>query len=87
MASSFIGVLRFLDEEDVILSVKDGENVFVKYSSIIFGCFLAFFLLNVLNSSYSTVLEMIKTEFNLTYTMSGALMSSYFVGYMVGQIP
>ena len=70
-----------------MLSVKDGENVLVKYSSIIFGCFLAFFLLNVLNSSYSTVLEMIKTEFNLTYTMSGALMSSYFVGYMIGQIP
>jgi NNP family nitrate/nitrite transporter-like MFS transporter len=40
-----------------------------------------------LKTSYSTVLELIKKEFALTYTMSGALMSSYFVGYTIGQIP
>jgi len=40
-----------------------------------------------LNSSYSIVLELIKTDLALTYTMSGALMSSYFVGYTIGQMP
>jgi nitrate/nitrite transporter NarK len=69
------------------LPEKDAENTLRQYSSIIFGCFLAFFFLNVLNASYSTVLELIKTELTLTYTMSGALMSSYFVGYTIGQIP
>lgn len=69
------------------MPVKDGKNALVKNSSIIVGGALAFFFLNVLNSSYSTVLELIKTELTLTYTMSGALMSSYFVGYTVGQIP
>ena len=56
-------------------------------SQIVVGGVLAFFSLNVLNSSYSTVLELIKGELALTYTMSGALMSSYFVGYTIGQIP
>lgn len=69
------------------MPVTDWENALAQYSSIIVGGFLAFFFLNVLKSSYSTVLELIKTELSLTYTMSGALMSSYFVGYTVGQIP
>ncbi len=55
--------------------------------SILVGGFLAFFFLNLLNSSYSIVLELIKTDLALTYTMSGALMSSYFVGYTIGQVP
>jgi nitrate/nitrite transporter NarK len=59
----------------------------VGYAPILVGGFLAFFFLNILNSSYSTVLELIKSELVLTYTMSGALMSSYFVGYTIGQIP
>ena len=54
---------------------------------ILFGGFLAFFFLNVLNSSYSTLLSLIKEDFSLTYTMSGALMSGYFAGYTLGQIP
>ncbi len=55
--------------------------------SILVGGCLAFFFLNLLNSSYSIVLELIKTDLALTYTMSGALMSSYFVGYTIGQVP
>jgi NNP family nitrate/nitrite transporter-like MFS transporter len=66
---------------------KEAKNTPIEYALIVSGGFLAFFFLNVLNSSYSTVLEMIKSELALTYTMSGALMSSYFVGYLMGQIP
>ncbi|TEU11895.1 MFS transporter [Candidatus Bathyarchaeota archaeon] len=54
---------------------------------ILAGGFLAFLSLTVLNSSYSTVMVLIKEELSLSYTMSGALMSSYFVGYAMGQIP
>ena len=54
---------------------------------ILVGGTLAFFSLNVLNSSYSTVMALIKEELALSYTMSGALMSAYFVGYTAGQIP
>jgi len=54
---------------------------------ILAGGFLAFFSLNVLNSSYSTVLALIKADLGLTYTMSGALMSAFFAGYTMGQIP
>jgi nitrate/nitrite transporter NarK len=54
---------------------------------IIAGGFLAFFFLNILNSSYSTVMALIKEDLSLSYTMSGALMSAYFVGYTMGQIP
>jgi len=58
-----------------------------RHSRIFIGGFLAFFFLNILNSAYSTFLGMIKDELALTYTLSGALMSSYFVGYTMGQIP
>lgn len=54
---------------------------------ILVGGFTAFFFLNVLNSSYSTVMALIKEELSLSYTMSGAVMSAYFVGYTLGQIP
>jgi nitrate/nitrite transporter NarK len=54
---------------------------------VIAGGFLAFFFLNILNTSYSTVMALIKEELSLSYTMSGALMSAYFVGYTMGQIP
>lgn len=54
---------------------------------ILLGGFLAFFFLNILNSSYSTLLALIKEDLALTYTMSGALMSGYFAGYTLGQIP
>jgi len=54
---------------------------------ILVGGFTAFFFLNILNSSYSTVMALIKDELSLSYTMSGALMSAYFVGYTLGQIP
>lgn len=54
---------------------------------ILVGGFTAFFFLNVLNSSYSTVMALIKADLGLSYTMSGALMSAYFTGYALGQIP
>ena len=54
---------------------------------VLAGGFTAFFFLNILNSSYSTVMAPIKDELSLTYTMSGALMSAYFVGYTLGQVP
>jgi nitrate/nitrite transporter NarK len=54
---------------------------------ILAGGFIAFCLLHVLNNSYSTVVALIKEELSLSYTMSGALMSAYFTGYTIGQIP
>jgi len=54
---------------------------------ILVGGFIALLFLNILNSAYSTVLSLIKDELSLSYTLSGALMSSYFVGYSMGQIP
>jgi nitrate/nitrite transporter NarK len=55
--------------------------------SIIIGGFLALCFLSILNTAYSTVLKLIKEEFKLSYTFSGALMSSYFIGYTLGQVP
>lgn len=62
------------------------EGLF-RHTRIFIGGFLAFFILNTLNSAYSTFLGMIKDELSLSYTLSGALMSSYFIGYAIGQIP
>ncbi|MEM2110625.1 MAG: MFS transporter [Candidatus Bathyarchaeia archaeon] len=58
------------------------ENV-----GILAGGFTALFFLSALNSAYSTVLSMIKSELSLSYALSGFLMTSYFVGYALGQIP
>lgn len=63
-----------------------GVGVF-RHRRIIVGGFLALATLNLMNSAYSNVLETIKAEMGLSYTQSGALMSAYFVGYMLGQIP
>jgi nitrate/nitrite transporter NarK len=40
-----------------------------------------------MKSAYSNILESIKIDLSLTYTQTGALMSAYFVGYGLGQIP
>jgi len=58
-----------------------------EHAPLLIGGFVALCFLNILNSAYSTVLAIIKDELTLSYTMSGALMSSYFVGYTMGQIP
>ncbi len=57
------------------------------FNKVLLGGFLAFFFLNILNTAYSNVLALIKEELTLSYTFSGALMSSYFIGYTIGQIP
>ena len=59
----------------------------LRHRRVIVGGFLALTTLNLMNSAYSNVLETIKAEMDLSYTQSGALMSAYFVGYMLGQIP
>lgn len=43
--------------------------------------------LSIMNTAYTNVLDEIKNELVLNYTWSGALMSGYFVGYTLGQIP
>jgi nitrate/nitrite transporter NarK len=48
---------------------------------------MALATLSVMNSAYSNILETIKSDLALNYTQSGALMSAYFLGYMMGQIP
>lgn len=67
--------------------IEDSWKTLSAHAGILLGGFLALCFLNILNSAYSTVLVLIKEEFSLSYTLSGALMSSYFVGYTIGQIP
>lgn len=43
--------------------------------------------LSIMNTAYTNVLDDIKNELILSYTWAGALMSGYFVGYTIGQIP
>jgi nitrate/nitrite transporter NarK len=62
-------------------------NNLLRHPGVIFGGFLALTVLAIMNSAYSYVLGSIKGELLLSYTESGALMSAYFTGYMVGQIP
>ena len=57
------------------------------YSGILLGGFTALTILSIMNSGYSYVLDLIKTELKLNYTQSGALMSAYFIGYTLGQLP
>lgn len=66
---------------------KDPMGGLSAHAKLLLGGFVALCSLNVLNSAYSTVLAIIKEELAISYTLSGALMSSYFVGYTVGQIP
>ena len=64
-----------------------GEGSLRRNAGVLAGGFLAFFSLNILNTSYSIVMTLIKADLDLTYTMSGALTSVYFVGYAIGQVP
>lgn len=66
---------------------KDPMGGLSAHAKLLLGGFVALCSLNVLNSAYSTVLAIIKEELAISYTLSGALMSSYFVGYTIGQIP
>ncbi len=59
----------------------------LKHPLVLLGGFLALTVLGIMNSAYSYVLTSIKGELGLSYTESGALMSAYFVGYTLGQIP
>ncbi len=62
-------------------------NSLLRHSGVLFGGFLALTVLAIMNSAYSYVLGSIKDEMALSYTESGALMSAYFSGYTIGQIP
>ena len=62
-------------------------NNLLRHPGVLFGGFLALTVLSIMNSAYSYVLGSIKGELLLSYTESGALMSAYFTGYTVGQIP
>lgn len=59
----------------------------LKLRSLLIGGFIALLFLNLINSSYSTILTLIKKDLSLSYMMSGALTSFYFIGYTMGQIP
>jgi MFS family permease len=63
-----------------------GKN-FKRNFNVLAGGVFAFFSLNILNTSYSIVLSLVKTDLTLSYTESGALTSIYFIGYALGQIP
>jgi nitrate/nitrite transporter NarK len=64
-----------------------GLGSVLKKPGIIFGGFLGLATLSIMNTAYTNVLDEIKNELVLNYTWSGALMSGYFVGYTIGQIP
>lgn len=59
----------------------------LKYPNILFGGFFALMTLSIMKSAYSNILDSIKIDLALTYTQTGSLMSAYFVGYGLGQIP
>lgn len=62
-------------------------NGVFRYPTIILGGLLALATLTTMNTAYSNVIDLIKTELALNYTQTGALMSAYFLGYAMGQIP
>ncbi len=64
-----------------------GLRSVLKRPGIIFGGFLGLATLSIMNTAYTNVLDDIKSELVLNYTWAGALMSGYFVGYIIGQIP
>jgi nitrate/nitrite transporter NarK len=64
-----------------------GLKSVLKKPGILFGGFLGLATLSIMNAAYTNVLDSIKTDLALTYTWTGALMSAYFVGYTLGQIP
>ena len=64
-----------------------GLSSVLKKPGILFGGFLGLATLSIMNTAYTNVLDEIKSELILNYTWSGALMSGYFVGYTLGQIP
>lgn len=59
----------------------------LKKSNILFGGTLSLATLSIMNTAYTNILDSIKSELFLNYTWTGALMSSYFIGYTLGQIP
>jgi nitrate/nitrite transporter NarK len=59
----------------------------LRYPGVLLGGFIALATLSVMNSAYSNVLDTIKAEMVLSYSQAGALMSAYFTGYAIGQIP
>lgn len=64
-----------------------GLRSVLRKPGIIFGGFLGLATLSIMNTAYTNVLDDIKNELVLNYTWAGALMSGYFVGYTIGQIP
>jgi len=64
-----------------------GLRSVLKKPRILFGGFLGLATLSIMNAAYTNVLDSIKSDLALTYTWTGALMSAYFVGYTIGQIP
>jgi NNP family nitrate/nitrite transporter-like MFS transporter len=64
-----------------------GLRSVLKKPGILFGGFLGLATLSIMNAAYTNVLDSIKADLSLTYTWTGALMSAYFVGYTLGQIP
>ena len=64
-----------------------GLSSVLKKPGILFGGFLGLATLSIMNAAYTNVLDSIKSDLALTYTWTGALMSAYFIGYTLGQIP
>ncbi len=64
-----------------------GLGSVLKKPRILFGGFLSLATLSLMNAAYTNVLDSIKLDLGLTYTLTGALMSAYFIGYTLGQIP
>ncbi len=64
-----------------------GLGSVLKKPRILFGGFLSLATLSMMNAAYTNVLDSIKLDLGLTYTLTGALMSAYFIGYTLGQIP
>ena len=65
------------------MSALDRLRSLLRHPLVLLGGFLALTVLGIMNSAYSYVLTSIKEDLGLSYTESGALMSAYFVGYLL----
>lgn len=60
----------------------------MRYSWVVLVlCSIGSLYLGAVNSAYPPILLLIKEELRLTYTESGMLITAYFTGYTMGQIP
>lgn len=67
--------------------IEDRSRSLSSNTIMLIGAFVSLMFLNILSSAYSPVLTLIRNDLPINYTLTGLLMSMYFFGYTLGQIP